>query len=57
MLYTKKQREIIEFVSGFQKTNGYSPTLEEIAKAGVDDVQIDWKLDASHIPSDPFSGY
>jgi len=31
MLYTKKQREILEFVSGFQKENGYSPTLEEIA--------------------------
>jgi repressor LexA len=31
MLYTKKQRAILEFISNFQKENGYSPTLEEIA--------------------------
>ncbi|MHC5039572.1 MAG: LexA family protein [Planctomycetota bacterium] len=32
MLYTKKQRAILKFLSQFQKEKGYSPTLEEIAK-------------------------
>jgi repressor LexA len=31
MLYTKKQREILDFISRFQKENGFAPTLEEIA--------------------------
>ena len=32
MLYTKKQRAILEYVSRYQKEKGYSPTLEEIAE-------------------------
>jgi repressor LexA len=32
MLYTKKQRAILEYISRYQKEKGYSPTLEEIAE-------------------------
>ena len=32
MLYTKKQKEILAFISQFQKEEGFSPTLEEIAR-------------------------
>jgi len=28
---TKKQKQVLEFVSGFQKEHGFSPSLEEIA--------------------------
>ena len=28
---TKRQREILEFIKGFQESEGYSPSLEEIA--------------------------
>jgi repressor LexA len=33
MGYTKKQKEVLEFVANFQNDKGYSPTLEEIANA------------------------
>lgn len=32
MRYTKKQKDVLEFLSSFQKDKGYSPTLDEIAK-------------------------
>jgi repressor LexA len=33
MLMTKRQKEILDFVTGFVKENDYSPSLEEIARA------------------------
>jgi repressor LexA len=33
MLMTKRQKEILDFVTGFVKENDYSPSLEEIAQA------------------------
>ncbi len=32
LMLTKRQRQILNFVSGFAKKHGYSPSLEEIAK-------------------------
>jgi repressor LexA len=33
MLMTKRQKQILDFVTGFVKENSYSPSLEEIARA------------------------
>jgi repressor LexA len=33
MIMTKRQKEILDFVTGFVKENDYSPSLEEIAQA------------------------
>ena len=32
MKLTKRQKEILDFVSGFIEENGYSPSMEEIAQ-------------------------
>ena len=32
MGYTKKQRDLLEFIGKFQRQNGFSPTLDEIGK-------------------------
>ena len=32
MKLTKRQKEILEFISGFIEDNGYSPSMEEIAE-------------------------
>lgn len=31
MAITRRQKEVIDFLSGFTSTNGYSPSYEEIA--------------------------
>ena len=35
MAVTRRQKEVLDFISGFVERNGYSPSFEEIAK-GLD---------------------
>lgn len=35
MAVTRRQREVLDFISGFEQRNGYSPSFEEIAR-GLD---------------------
>src|ERR1035441_4790316 len=35
MAITRRQKEVLEFISGFVQRNGYSPSFEEIAR-GLD---------------------